>query len=421
MNKPRFIYFLIFLLFCSFITGEFFIYSNFNLDYNPGYSRIIRNTDKFLKLFDDVKLAMIEEKKDFLEANLEEMAIRVFKGGVLEKEVPILAKGDPESWGGSAAGLYKIMSGNKVSFSNIAKVYMPYALRYFGKYYIHGEPYYPGGEKLASDVSGGCLRLEDEDAKEIYNLVDIDIPFLVIDKERADFHYSKSFNLKIPEVLAESYLIADMDSGFVFSDKESNKAVSIGFLTELMTASVVAESVNLERSIKTDLGELRVVEIFYSLLMGSFDQAANDLARFLGKDKTVRLMNEKAKSILMENTAFVSPSGIELENVSTAQDLFYLARYISNNRYLLWQISKGKRVTSFGELSVNIKEIENKNLFVNEGNLFGAKSTEDSGIFVFNFKKEGQERGVAVIILKSTGLKNDIQSLYAWLVKSYFN
>ncbi len=421
MNKPKFVYFLIFIIFCSFVIGEFFIYSNFELDYDPGYIHIAtKNTDKFLSLFEDVRINMIAKKKDFLEANLQDMTVRVFKEGVLEKEVSILAKGDPESWGGSAAGVYSILSGNKVSFSNIAKVYMPYALHYFGKYYIHGEPYYPNGEKFTSDVSGGCLRLEDEDAKEIYNLVDVNMPFLVIDKGKDSFEYKKT-NIKIPKVLAESYLVADMDSGFVFSDKEIGKVLPIGRLTGLMTASTVAESVNLERSTETDMGELRVVELFYPLLMESSDKAADYLAKFLGKKKTVRLMNEKAKSILMENTSFVSPTGIELENISTAQDLFYLTRHISNNRYLLWQVSKGKRVTSFGEMTIDIKALENKNVFINKAGLVGIKTTEDSGVYVFSLNAKGQERRVALIILKSPGLKSDAENLYDWLNKSYFN
>jgi hypothetical protein len=420
MNKPKFVYFLIFIIFCSFLIGEFFICSNFELDYNSEYIKSTKNTDKFLRLFEDVRISMIAEKKDFLEANLQDMMVRVFKEGNLEKEVPILAKGDPQSWGGSASGIYSILSGNKASYSNIAKVYMPYALHYFGKYYIHGEPYYPGGEKSTSDVSGGCLRLEDQDAKEIYNLVSVNMPFLVIDKERDNFQYKKT-SVKIPEVLAESYLIADMDSGFVFSDKETSKILPIGRLTELMTASAVAESVNLERSIETGMGELRVVELFYPLLIESSDWAANDLARFLGKNRTVSLMNEKAKSILMENTSFVSPAGIELENISTAQDLFYLTRHISNNRYLLWQVSKGKRVTSFGEMTIDIKAMENKNVFIDKAGLAGIKTSEDSGVYVLNFNAKGQERRVALIILKSPNLKSDAENLYDWLNKSYFN
>lgn len=421
MSRLKFIYFLIFIIFCSLIAEKVFIYSQHDIDYNPGYIKIVKKTDKFLKSLEDVKLSLIFEKKDFLEANLQDMAIRVFKRGVLEKEAPILAKGDPENWGGSAAGLYKIMSGNEVSFSSIAKVYMPYALHYFGKYYIHGEPYYLSGEKSVSDVSGGCLRLKDEDAKEIYNMVNLNMPLLVIDKEKDDFHYKKTVNLKVPKVSANSYLIADMDSGFVFSDKESAKIIPIESLAKLMTASIVAETVNLEKSIETNSGELRVVELFYSLLTESSDQAVKDLARFLGKDKTVSIMNEKAKSILMENTVFVSPSGSELENTSTAQDLFYLIRHISNNRYLLWQILKGKKVMSFGGISIDMKGMENKNLFIDKPNLIGGKSTETSGVFAFNFNKEGRERRIVLIILQSSNIENDAQELYNWLADSYFN
>ena len=48
--------------------------------------------------------------------------------GLPVKEVNILAKGDELGWGGSAVGLYNILRGYKLSFSNIEEVYMPYAL-----------------------------------------------------------------------------------------------------------------------------------------------------------------------------------------------------------------------------------------------------------------------------------------------------
>ena len=44
------------------------------------------------------------------------------------------------------------------------------------------------------------------------------------------------------------------------------------------------------------------------------------------------MMNEKAESILMEDTVFTDPSGFDPGNVSTAQDIFYLIRYVKNNR-----------------------------------------------------------------------------------------
>ena len=76
----------------------------------------------------------------------------------LEFAFDIVAKGDPNEWGGSPAGSYYVISKQRVAYSSVSEVYMPWSIRYYGKYYIHGEPYYPGGEKLNSSTSGGCIR-----------------------------------------------------------------------------------------------------------------------------------------------------------------------------------------------------------------------------------------------------------------------
>jgi D-alanyl-D-alanine carboxypeptidase/L,D-transpeptidase catalytic domain len=390
----------------------------------------------YLKFFDDVKKEYVLEKKDFLEANLDEMKIRLFRQGEVVKEVPMLAKGDNEGWGGSAAGLYSITSGYQLSYSNIAQVYMPYALHYYGKYYIHGEPYYPSGEKLDSQFSGGCLRLNDEDAQSIFELSDLNMPVLVIDKEKDYTNYKPA--LKKPKISAQSFLVADLDSGFVFAEKNSSDVMPIASLTKLMTAVVAAENIDLSRSVLIDQNivdsgygstdglepgqRFRIVELFYPLLIESSNDSAYALTKLLGYDKTINLMNEKAKSILMENTEFVEPSGYNPANVSTAKDLFYLARYILNNRYPILEITKGNKVTSFGPVSFDIKNLWNKNLFIEDQTFIGGKTgyikeSKNTGLFIFDFAG----RKIAFAFLDSSDLKLDTQKLYIWLQNTYFN
>ena len=394
------------------------------------------NSSVYLKLFDDVKEEYLLTKKDFLEVNLDNMKIRIFKQGSLIKEVPILAKGDINNWGGSAAGIYKIIRGYKLGYSNIADVYMPYALHYYGKYYIHGEPYYPWGEKLESPVSGGCLRLENEDAESIFQLTDLNMPVLVIDKEKDYTDYKDVFQK--PKVSAESFLVADLDSGFIFADKDSFVSLPIASLTKLMTAVIIAENVDLKRSLSIkqrmlDLGygateglevgkTFRTIELFYPLLIESSNDAAFALSWLLGQEKTINLMNEKAKSILMENTSFVEPSGFDPANTSTAKDLFYLARYLLNNRYPILEITKGNKVTSFGSVGFDIEKLWNKNIFIYDPTFIGGKTgyikaSKQTAVFLFKF----EQRNIAIILLGSADLRRDTQKLYIWLQKNYFN
>lgn len=397
-----------------------------------------------LEDFTAIKQKFLESGVDFVEVNLPAMKVSVFKNQELKKEFPILLRGDPSSWGGTAAGLYKIEAGNVASFSVGAEVYMPYALKFYGKYYLHGKPYYPGGEKMVSDVSGGCLQLSDENAKELYNITEMAMPVLVIDKFNDNYEYPKQASQPFPNVSAESYLVADLGSGFVFAEKNSRDKLPIASLTKLMTALVVAENIDLTRSITvkesmlTAYGtldhletgkDLRVVELFYPLLVESSNNTAEVLTYFLGREKTIALMNEKARSILMPKTTFADPSGYDSGNISTVQDLFYLARYILNNRPPLFEITRSKPVTSFGGIGFNLDELWNKNVFSADETFVGGKTgfikeSKYNGLFVFRFKTEdNEERDVAIILLASPHqdtLKSDTQKIYLWLIKNYF-
>ena len=400
-----------------------------------------RDDSVFLRLFEDIEEEFVYSKTDFLKVNLAEMKVALYKNGSLIKEVPILTKGNVDNWGGSAAGLYGILSGNKASFSISSDVYMPYALHYYGKYYIHGIPYYPGGIKFDSLFSGGCLRLKDEDAEAIYELSELNMPVLIIDKKRDYYEYSTEDITEFPELSAKSYLVADLDSGYVFAEKNSSDPFPIASLTKLMTAVVVAENVNLEKSILIkekmleaygsteglEVGKrFRVVELFYPLLIESSNDVAEALSYFLGREKTVKLMNEKAKFILMKSTKFTDPSGFDSGNVSTARDLFYLARYIFNNRPPILEITKGNKVRSFGDVSFDIEKFWNKNVFINDPTFVGGKTgfikeSKYTAVFIFRLSdKDGAERNIAIILLAAQSNKIDTQKAYMWLLDNYF-
>jgi len=49
---------------------------------------------------------------------------------------------------------------------------------------------------------------------------------------------------------------------------------------------------------------------------------------FLGKEKFIQAMNQKAQNLGMKNTFYADPTGLSPENKSTAQDLAKLLTYI---------------------------------------------------------------------------------------------
>ena len=77
-------------------------------------------------------------------------------------------------------GSFEALTKEENHFSSIGKVWMPYSVQFHGDYFIHGWPYYPGGEPVPQGYSGGCVRLSVEDAKELYALIKVGMPILVV-------------------------------------------------------------------------------------------------------------------------------------------------------------------------------------------------------------------------------------------------
>ena len=404
------------------------------------------NQSMYIDDFSKLRNEFLTEDRSFIEIHLEDKKVRKYVQGIFEKEYDILAKGEPKDWGGSAVGIYSVLAKYRSAYSTIAEAYMPWSIRYYGKYYIHGEPYYSSGNKLISSVSGGCIRLKDGDMKEVYDEVNKEDLILVIDKENDNYQYSSRELSEFPNLSSKSYLVADLQSGYIFSSKNINRELPVASLTKLMNALVISENVDLRRYITVNSEMLepygstdglrigykfRPVDLFYPLLIESSNDAAEVLGSFLGKEKTIKLMNEKAEAIMMDRTRFTDLSGYDSGNISSAQNIFYLLRYIYNNRPNILDISKGKEGMDFSKNRFD--GLENKNYFYEQDNFLGGKAgyikaSGYCGAFVFQLEtREGIKRDTAVIILgadkKEKGedsLKVQTEMILGWLEDNYF-
>ena len=441
------------LLLVSFLSliclPAFFIPNTIDVEINlypQDFSGVLRKGKEtkepsFLDLFEEVRDEFTSFRIDFLEVNLQEMQVRFYEDGFVKKEVPINKKGDPQDWGGTSVGIYQVGFKSRDAFSAVAEVYMPYSIRLYGKYYLHGEPYYPDGALLVSEASGGCVQLTNENAKSIYELAQSGMPILVIDKLRDNYPYSQEKPSEFPEVSTPNYLVSDLDSGFIFAEKDSQMQLPMASLTKLMTAVVVSENIDLRKTILVreemldaygdttglEAGKrFGIVELFYPLLIESSNDAAEALSYYLGRERTIRLMNEKAKAILMRQTNFIDPSGYDPQNISTAQDIFYLTRYVLNNRPPLFKITRGEKVGSFKDVTFNLQNLWNKNLFAYDPTFVGGKTgfiknSKYTGVFIFKMSaQDGKERNIAIILLGSDNLESDTQRIYKWLQENYF-
>lgn len=398
------------------------------------------NTFSYLPFYEKLRENLILKNESFVEINLSKMKTLIYKNGKLSEEYSILTQGNSEDWEGGPAGLYTVKSKHILSSSNSANIYIPFTIGYYGKYYIHGIPYYSDSNKEMPNDLKGSLKHSDKDAKIIFNFLNKGMPILVIDKEQDSYVYPEKETTVFPELSAESYIVADIDSGFILQEKNSNKKYSIASITKLMTAVTVVENVGIEKTIKVteemldvygsnpgfEVGKkYSISQLLPPLLTRSTNQAAEILAHFLGREKTIRFMNEKAKNIMMDNTSFEDPSGLSENNISTGRDLFYLLRYIINNRSSILKITKGEYIDAQKDQLFTDDELGNRNIFIYDPTFVGGKIgftdiARHTGAFLFNLEIGGQRRNIAIILLKSQNLKYDTQKSYIWLLDNYF-
>jgi lipoprotein-anchoring transpeptidase ErfK/SrfK len=103
---------------------------------------------------------LIEKKESFVYVDLKNMELSLYKEGEKFKVFPVKAKGAEWFWGQTPPGVYTADFRARLQFSNATRVWMPYAIQYYGNYFIHGWPYDMTGKPISSKVSGGCIRLQ---------------------------------------------------------------------------------------------------------------------------------------------------------------------------------------------------------------------------------------------------------------------
>ncbi|MDI6591541.1 MAG: L,D-transpeptidase family protein [Patescibacteria group bacterium] len=393
------------------------------------YPTLIENN-----FFEEVKSELIKEKIDFLLINLSEKNLKFFEQGNLKKSYLVLSIGKEGSFWETPAGFYQIEAKMKKAFSSMGQVWMPYSLQFQGNFFIHGWPYYSNGKPVSSEFSGGCIRLSTEDAKEIFEKVKVGTPILITEDDFRPDNFS--YQLKIPEIDAKEYLVADLKNNFIFLEKDSEKIVPIGSITKLMTALVVCEYINLWKEIKIKESDLiftskpRLIpgqiynsfDLLYLLLMESSNEAAKSLSRVLGEENFVEIMNKKTKNLGMRNTEFKDCWGGDPKNLSNAKDLFILAKYLYYNRKFILDISKGKIFPDL--ISKNFSDLKNFNCLYNEKNFIGGKigktkATKETSLSIFEIEFKKEKRPILILVLGSRDCCSDTKKILEWIVDNY--
>jgi len=179
-----------------------------------------------------------------------------------------------------------------------------------------------------------------------------------------------------PNLASVNAAVAVVGSNDLLFAKNADRSVPIASVTKIMTALVVLESgaplnewlvfhkrhtpaaANAYSRIRIG-SQMRRANVLRIALMSSENFAAYTLARSYpgGFDGFIEAMNAKAKALGMTGTRFVDPTGLSVENLSTAGDLVRLVnaaadypeiREYSTTDYFRGQFRKPRYSLSFG-------------------------------------------------------------------------
>lgn len=183
-------------------------------------------------------------------------------------------------------------------------------------------------------------------------------------------------------VSAQSAVLISGDTSTVLYEKNSRQQMSMASTTKIMTAllaleeaeraddpvvSITEEMVAVEgSSMGLQAGdELTLTNLAAGMLLASGNDAANAAALYLSgtQEKFADRMNRRAAEIGMENTHFVTPSGLDdEEHFSTAYDMALLAEEALKNEEF-------RRLCSSSTYQVTFKNPEKKVSYTNHNKL----------------------------------------------------
>jgi len=232
----------------------------------------------------------------------------------------------------------------------------------------------------------------------------------------------KNYNLR-QNINAPSYIVENLSDGSIILQKDSEKPYSIASVTKLMNAVISLENIDMAQSITltdqmlTPLGQSPVLysglkitaeNLLKATLIQSVNDAAQSLSYFLGNEKFISLMNQKAKELGMQNTAYYDVHGLNPSNHSTAGDLAKLVSYINQKHLKIWETTRSNNFWLPNSAGMLLK-FQNVNNFYYLSDFVGGKTgytPEAKQTFASVFNVNGKQ--IAITLLYSENRMADI-------------
>lgn len=259
------------------------------------------------------------------------------------------------------------------------------------------------------------------------------------------------------KIWAGSSVAIDADSGTILHYDNGRNRTQIASLTKLMTAMLVVENIkDLDLEVVTITREaiylpgttvgcptsalcnsntfyegekVKAIDLLKAMLMNSANDAAYSLALHISgsEEEFVKMMNEKARSLGLEDTNFCTASGLEIDGresecYSSAYDIARIA--VASLKYdLIWKIMRipdGRFYSVSGDF---MHELKNTDILLEElPNCIGGKTgfTPLAGkSLLFAALDPTGKHEVVMVILNDESRWEDMRTLNDWVFANY--
>lgn len=248
-----------------------------------------------------------------------------------------------------------------------------------------------------------------------------------------------------PPVNAGAYYAIDVKTGYPLAAHNADQKKPFASTTKLMTAVLALENYRLDevatisKNAATQIGsvvglrtgeKITIENLLKGLLIPSGNDAAMALAEHMGEEAFLAKMNEKAKLLGMNNTTFLSPSGLDDDATTTAKDLAILGAFSARFPKIL-EIAQIKETTIFSTDKAMSHHLANSNrLIVSDHPLYlpyvqGLKTgfTPDAGHLLVTYSNKDNHPIAAVIMDASPrgpeASARESNRLIRWVYDSY--
>ena len=220
------------------------------------------------------------------------------------------------------------------------------------------------------------------------------------------------------EVNAEAAVVMDADSGRLLYAQNPDKRLANASTTKIMTALLTLEQPDQDRYFTVESDAIQVEgttmglqpgdsvtlhQLAAGMLLPSGNDAANAAAvEIAGSEEAfVRLMNQRAAELGLENTQYRNPSGLDAEgHYSSARDLATLAAHALENEDFADIVSKQEIRMAFGNPPYNRSLYTTNKLLERYPYAIGVKTgyTDDAGLCLVTAAEKDSTRLIIVTL-----------------------